>query len=704
MKKQLLLLLMFCVGIKAQAQFVQIGGPLVDAKFTYLWARNDTAFAAMNENLWRTTDGGTSWEQLLNKGLPEEVDPRAITVARNIVFIGTNNDARVYTSADWGETWSATADGGSAIWVPTHLASDGQHVAIGGTLFSPFYFDFDQNKWIASGLSGTTHALRYFEDGTLMASVGSASRSTTHLSSDKGESWTQLAAEPSIPVVGSARTYDMLKIGNRIVAVANFNGYNPQYTDDNGATWIEATGAKTYGATAYGRKFGRLADGTLLYNKGTLCTSTDSGKTWIEGSKFLGADFMPWKTNSIICSSGDIENGGSGNCNSFRMTTSGVGLIEYNNKLYTHQWVGFEQHYWYGYDGNTWHSDSVENHPVQSNIGTVHSTAVVDDSLFLLTSIGVFSGDNAKVSTLHNRSLFGNNQIRALAKFGTTYLAGTHETRGNQKPQIYYSTDGRKTWTESSFTNNIGYGPGGTVNSIQSFLEHNGKLYADLNGGYAVSTDNGVTWEWQGGQTGGNLASSGAIMVRHNDPVFLAKFIEYSEDDGATWKKAMTGIPGFSGQANFSDFGDVYEVDGTVYLDAWESPRRLMKFDESTKSWVDTDDNSSLPQNGALLDLVSFDGTLYANVKDLGVWKLDATVGEVTELNETLKVYPNPTQGQLHISTSLEELTVYDVYGKAVMTLTNPDSVVNISRLPAGVYYLFGLGDSNVYQTKIIKK
>ncbi|MGB0850246.1 MAG: T9SS type A sorting domain-containing protein [Bacteroidia bacterium] len=704
MKKQLLFLIMFGIGLQTQAQFVQIGGPNLEAKFSYLWARNDTAFAAMNENLWRTTDGGASWEQLLNKGLPEEVDPRAITVARNIVFIGTNNDARVYTSPDWGETWSATADGGSAIWVPTHLASDGQDVAIGGTLFSPFYFDFDQNKWISSGLSGTTHALRYFDDGTLMASVGSASRSTTHLSSDKGETWTQLAAEPSIPVVGSARTFDMLKIGNRIVAVANFNGYNPQYTDDNGATWIEATGAKTYGATAYGRRFGRLADGTLLFNNGLMCTSTDSGKTWQVGTKYLGADFMPWKTNSIICSSGDIENGGSGNCNAFRMTTSGVGLIEYSNKIYTHQWIGFEQHYWYGYDGNTWHSDSVENHPIQSNIGTVHSTAVVDDSLFLLTSIGVFSGDNTRVAALHNRSLFGNNQIRALAKFGNTYLAGTHETRGNQKPQIYYSTDGRKTWTEASFTNNIGYGPGGTVNSVQSFLEHNGKLYADLSGGYAVSADNGVTWEWQGGQTGGNLVSTGSVLVRVDDPVFTPKSVKYSEDDGTTWTKVMTGIPGYSGQSNFADFGDVYEVDGVVYIDALVSPRKLMKFDKTAKEWVSTDENSELPQNGALLDLVCYDGILYANIKDLGVWKLDATVGRVSSLKKNLKVYPNPTLGKFHIPTKLDKLTVYDVYGKEVLEIINPDGVVNISRFPAGVYYLYGANSLAVYQSKIIKK
>ena len=173
-KRQILLLCTLVSSLFSYGQFVTTNGPLQTASFTYLYAQNDTAFAAKGENLWRTTDGGTTWKILLNSGLPEKVDPRAITVARKTIFIGTNNNARVYSSNDWGNSWSAAADGGTALWVPTHLTSNGEEVLIGGTTFEPHYFDFTNKKWVSSGLSGTTHALRFQSDGSLIANVGSA--------------------------------------------------------------------------------------------------------------------------------------------------------------------------------------------------------------------------------------------------------------------------------------------------------------------------------------------------------------------------------------------------------------------------------------------------------------------------------------------------------------------------------------------------
>lgn len=268
MKKIILFTFSILVSATVFSQFRPTNGPSVTATFSYLWARNDTAFAAKGENLWRSTNGGDSWDLLLNRGLPADVDPRAITVGRNMVFVGTNNGARMYTSSDWGESWMANTDGGSSIWVPTHASSDGKSVMVGGTLFEPHYFDFDQNKWVSSGLSGTTHAIRHQSDGSVIVNVGSVSKGYTHISIDGGKTWNQTASEPAIPSVGlSGRTFDIIKIGSRLVSIANLNGYNPFYSDNNGDTWTEATGAKTYGLFAYGRKFAKLSDGTLLFNR-----------------------------------------------------------------------------------------------------------------------------------------------------------------------------------------------------------------------------------------------------------------------------------------------------------------------------------------------------------------------------------------------------------------------------------------------------
>jgi len=309
MKKQLLTLVFLGFMQMSFAQFVSTNGPSVLSNVGYVWGRNDTGYVTKDKNLWRTFDGGKSWK-VLSDGLPDQVDPRAIAEANGVLYIGTNNKSRAYSSADWGSTWKAETNGASVIWVPTHATSNGKVVLMGGTTFAPHYFDQTQQKWISTGLSGVTQGLRYVDDKTVIANVGSVSKGSTYISTDDGKTWTQFDTEPWASVLTlTAKVYDYAKIGDRIIAVPSMDGYNPQYTDDFGKTWEKGTGATLSGVFYYGRKLLVKSDGKILLNiSGGVRESIDSGKTWTTTKQYFGGDFSLWKNEDILSSAGSVEN------------------------------------------------------------------------------------------------------------------------------------------------------------------------------------------------------------------------------------------------------------------------------------------------------------------------------------------------------------------------------------------------------------
>ena len=85
MKRVLFLLVVF-VSIFSNAQ----SGTCEDDVLA-IWARNDTAFAGINDSLFRTFDGGDSWEYMQlpdNDGSPS---PREIEGHGSTVIVATNS-------------------------------------------------------------------------------------------------------------------------------------------------------------------------------------------------------------------------------------------------------------------------------------------------------------------------------------------------------------------------------------------------------------------------------------------------------------------------------------------------------------------------------------------------------------------------------------------------------------------------------------
>jgi len=78
--------------------------------------------------------------------------------------------------------------------------------------------------------------------------------------------------------------------------------------------------------------------------------------------------------------------------------------------------------------------------------------------------------------------------------------------------------------------------------------------------------------------------------------------------------------------------------------------------------------------------------------------------------NSGITVYPNPTSSELHVESHIAgigNIEIFDVTGKSVATVKKgnlPTTTLNISHLPAGVYFLQIQTGTGVVTKKVVKQ
>jgi len=79
---------------------------------------------------------------------------------------------------------------------------------------------------------------------------------------------------------------------------------------------------------------------------------------------------------------------------------------------------------------------------------------------------------------------------------------------------------------------------------------------------------------------------------------------------------------------------------------------------------------------------------------------------EISENTVEINIYPNPTKNYFTIETQQPQLiTVYSVLGKEILTNNiNSSTVIDLSELPSGIYFLNATNDHGVVSTKKIIK
>ena len=85
--------------------------------------------------------------------------------------------------------------------------------------------------------------------------------------------------------------------------------------------------------------------------------------------------------------------------------------------------------------------------------------------------------------------------------------------------------------------------------------------------------------------------------------------------------------------------------------------------------------------------------------EERGNFEVDATWVSVSDLENTISVYPNPVRNTLNIEGEIESVKIYDVFGKLVLTSKN--NKINTSDLADGVYVV-NINTNNIIVTKRI--
>ncbi len=78
----------------------------------------------------------------------------------------------------------------------------------------------------------------------------------------------------------------------------------------------------------------------------------------------------------------------------------------------------------------------------------------------------------------------------------------------------------------------------------------------------------------------------------------------------------------------------------------------------------------------------------------------------VEEISSSFRIYPNPVNDVLYINaeTEVEEVSVYDVYGRQQSTVNGQQSTIDVSRLNTGIYFVRIKTNDEVVTRRFIKK
>jgi hypothetical protein len=79
-------------------------------------------------------------------------------------------------------------------------------------------------------------------------------------------------------------------------------------------------------------------------------------------------------------------------------------------------------------------------------------------------------------------------------------------------------------------------------------------------------------------------------------------------------------------------------------------------------------------------------------------------VGIETHEMSCAHLYPNPVEDILNITLNdVRNIEIYDLLGKMMLSETNPDSKINVSSLPQGIYIVKIITDNDYHTEKFIK-
>ncbi len=537
--------------------------------------------AAPDGGVWKTTDGGNTWQPITDDFASLGISDIAISPQNsNIIYVATGDrDGRsaysigVYKSTDGGQTWSVTG-------LSYSLADN---VKLSRILVDPQ----DYNKVIVGGSNGI------------------------FVSTDGGSSWTNTDANyikdmvfaPEHPNVIYATTYSPYNGNARILkSVDGGNSFTDISPDISGVARIAlgVTPADTSVVYAF-------ASNSDDYGFHSLYRSNDQGNTWtllqdqsyspnyLDWYDGTGSGGQGWYDLTIAVDPNDENHIFIGGINIWESTNGGNSFTQ--SSLWYHggseQYVHADQHHLvfnplngvlysandgglYKYVSGTW--TNISDGIVISQIYRIGTSQTTNDLVMMgLQDNGTMLRDNgtynaviggdgmeAAINPDDNDIMYGEYYYGSIQKStngGYSFYDISPASDGAwvtpyvldpNNPDIMYigytemykSTDGGENWNQitNSETN------GEKINDIAIAPSNSSYIYFSSGTEFYGSTNGGSSWQHL--YSFGNYITD--IAVAYNDPnkvfVTLSGFTDgdkvyYSTDGGSSWTNISTGLP-----------------------------------------------------------------------------------------------------------------------------------------------------------------
>lgn len=277
--------------------------------------------------------------------------------------------------------------------------------------------------------------------------------------------------------------------------------------------------------------------------------------------------------------------------------------------------------------------------------------------------------------------------------------------------RIYKTTDGATSWNvvsaiQNSFTNFYpGTGKFQFVNDTIGFL-------ADGNYGRVMkTTDGGNSWTAIDLPNGGSWALS-VYMFNKDTGMIVSEAgkIWRTTNGGTSWAPSSIGTPYDLLDITFFDDTTGYIVGGENDNFIFHPPPFpavggiiYVSYDKGTSWHLDT----TLSSDWLTSICNAGSNTAYAAGWNGWVYKLNNANVNVgvpgNVLNETVKIFPNPSNGKIFIETGLKDfhIEISDVQGRVVFSGEN-EKYLDLDFLEDGIYVVKVFSDKQIYTDKVL--
>lgn len=357
-------------------------------------------------------------------------------------------------------------------------------------------------------------------------------------------------------------------------------------------------------------------------------------------------------------------------------------------------WVGGSYNGLYKFNGTTWTKYSTSNSNILHNdINDI----VIDNANKVWVA-------NYKGVSVFNGSTFANYDTLNAAFSGLTVYTLGKDNNG-------------KIWL-SSRTGSFGYKgittfDGTTWTNITGYPSQiNGAEFPD----FAFASNNDAWIACQNGFTKYNgaftyyppvtsISKSQSVAIDANGNVWVGGFSALVKYNGSTWTK-YDNVTSLGLISSNTLYYDIFPDGNILWIGCSGG---LLKFNITTGTIVANYNSSNSPLVDNCVSKITKDASGYLWLATtVGVVKMDPSIVGVEELdiNNQVKIYPNPTSNQLYIESDLSkfEITIIDFTGKTIKTIKQNTNFVDITDLSNGIYFIKVFTVNGTITKKFIKQ